>query len=205
MLAAVSTATIADRDLLATSSAATSENAEGTAVSGTIPPTSFLANLVNMDLLDQNGNNFDVKKLQGKTVLFNFIFTHCGSICPMQTKVLAETMNEIPESVRSQTEFVSISIDPVNDTPEVLKTFSTSLKANFRNWQFLTGDSAQIDALTQRLLIFDKGEQNKPQVHRTSLWLVDKKGRMLQRYRGDPPDKARLVRELNQISRITIQ
>ena len=168
-----------------------------------IPATSFLSNFVGLDLLDQNGEPFQVEDLSHKTVLFNFIFTNCGSICPMQTKVLAEIMGAIPAEVRSQTQFVSVSVDPENDTPEKLKAFSIAHKANFPNWQFLTGEAKQIGALTQRLLIFNEGEQNQPQVHRTSLWLVDKKGRMLQRYRGDPPDKARLIRELDQINRIT--
>ena len=75
-------------------------------------------------------------------------------------------------------------------------------KADDRAWNFLTGDPAEIARLTERLHFFDElgeGLNSKPQIHRTSLWLVDKKGRMLQRYKGDPVDKERIVRELIQV------
>ena len=204
VFSAISISTIADRGALEDSTL-TLQSVNDVGRAATIPTTSFLTNLVGLDLLDQNGEPFHVEQLKNKTVLFNFIFTTCSSVCPVQTKVLAEVMSEISAELRSQTQFVSISVDPVNDTPEKLNAFSVTHKANFSNWQFLTGEPEQISALTQRLLIFNEGEQNQPQVHRTSLWLVDKNGRMLQRYRGDPPDKARLIRELNQINRITTQ
>lgn len=170
--------------------------------SSQIHPSSFLSNFVDLNLTDHHGSEFDVHALQGKTVLFNFIFTNCGSICPMQTKVLVDVLGALPMEVRSQVRFVSISIDPENDTPEKMLAFSQALKADVENWRFLTGNAQQIETLTERLLIFNEGEENKPQVHRTSLWLVDKHGRMMQRYRGDPPDKDRLIRELKQISQL---
>lgn len=170
--------------------------------SADIPASSFLSNISDLELFDQRGNVFDVRALQNKTVLFNFIFTDCGSICPMQTKVLTDVMGELPMEVRTQVRFVSISIDPENDTPEKMLAFSQALHADINNWSFLTGNAEDISQLTTRLLIFDEGEENKPQVHRTSLWLVDTQGRMMQRYRGDPPDKERLVKELIQISQL---
>lgn len=172
------------------------------ASSSDILPTSFLSNISDLELIDQHGKTFEVQHLQNKTVLFNFIFTDCGSICPMQTKVLTDVMGELPMDIRSQVRFVSISIDPQNDTPEKMLAFSTALKADVNNWHFLTGKAEHIKTLTTRLLIFNEGEENQPQVHRTSLWLVDKQGRMMQRYRGDPPDKERLIKELIQISRL---
>ena len=171
------------------------------------PPHSFLNNLDGVNLIDQHGRPFEPADLINHVVLFNFIFTNCPATCPMQTKILADIFRGLPENVRSEVRFISVSIDPVNDTPDRLRDFSKTMNADLDGWVFLTGDPAQIDKLTERLHIFDEsetGETNKPQIHRTSLWLVDKQGRMLQRYRGDPPNKERLGRELAQVSRMKI-
>jgi cytochrome oxidase Cu insertion factor (SCO1/SenC/PrrC family) len=173
-----------------------------------IPPDSFLHNLDDMYLVDQHGRPFRSADLASHVVLFNFIFTSCGSVCPMQTRILAQVLRELPEDVRGRVRFVSLSIDPGNDTPEKLRNFSKVMDAEREGWSFLTGDARQIEELAQRLRIFDETETataNKPETHRTTLWLVDGQGRMLQRYRGDPPDKERLIRELAQVSRMTIR
>lgn len=176
------------------------------AVTG-ISPDSFLTNLSGLDLLDQHGRPFLAAGLVDQVVLFNFIFTNCGSVCPLQTRMLAEAFRGLPEDVRGRVRFVSVSIDPANDTPEKLRQFSKAMNADVDGWSFLTGDPRQIEQLAERLRLFDPSEsaENKPEMHRTSLWLVDRQGRMLQRYRGDPPDKQRLVRELSQVSHMTIR
>jgi protein SCO1/2 len=170
-------------------------------------PTSFLNNLVDVELTDQHSRSFQPATLKNHVVLFNFIYTSCGSVCPLQTRTLAQVYRELPAGARDQVRFVSLSIDPVKDTPERLLSFSRTMDADLEGWSFLTGDAGQIEGLSQRLQLFDEssGQAKKPEVHRASLWLVDKQGRMLQRYRGDPPDKERLIRELTQVSSMTIR
>ncbi|WP_185235278.1 SCO family protein [Teredinibacter franksiae] len=167
--------------------------------SSLIPTVSFLSNFAGLTLVNQNDVLFDPHALTRTVVLFSFIFTHCSSVCPTQTRSLLEVRNQLPQDVREQVHFVSMSIDPQRDSPEVLNKFVLMQKADDRAWNFLTGDPAEIARLTERLHFFDElgeGLNSKPQIHRTSLWLVDKKGRMLQRYKGDPVDKERIVREL---------
>lgn len=173
-----------------------------------ILPTSFLVNLKGMDLVDQYGHPFRLAGLVDHVVLFNFIFTHCQSVCPMQTSVLTQVFQGLPADIRDQVRFVSVSVDPARDTPARLRHFSEALHADMEGWSFLTGDVQQLERLVQRLHLVDESEAaqaNRPQVHRTSLWLVDKRGRMLQRYSGNPPDKDRLIRELTQVSHMTIR
>lgn len=168
-------------------------------------PHSFLQNLSSIDLIDQHGHAFSPDSLAHHVVLFNFIYTHCATTCSLQTYVLAQVMQALPAHVRSRVQFVSVSIDPANDTPEKLRTFAQQMQADLAGWRFLTGDAQQIEQLARHLQVLDEGEAGSgtsPQLHRTSLWLVDAHGRMLQRYQGDPPDKDRLVRELEQVSRL---
>lgn len=170
-----------------------------------VSPSSFLSHFSGIDLIDQSGQVFQASSLANNVVLFSFIFTDCTSACPLQTRVLSNVLKDLPDDVRARVRFVSVSIDPATDTPEKLQRFAAQMEADQQGWSFLTGDSRQIAELTQRLHLIDEpasGQQALPQIHRTSLWLVDQQGRMLQRYRGDPPDQDRLIRELSQLSRM---
>ena len=185
-----------------------SANASPATPSAQFAADSFLNNLSGVNLVDQHGKPFEPGSLQNQVILFNFIFTRCGSTCPIQTKSLAQVFTKLPADVRDRVRFVSISIDPENDTSAKLQAFSHAMGADLDGWSFLTGDPKQIEELTQRLHLFDESDSNeatRPQIHRTSLWLVDKQGRMLQRYKGDPPDNERLIRELTQVSRMANQ
>lgn len=168
------------------------------------PSSSFLRNFDGIALLDQSGQAFTTDQLKGQVVLFNFIFTGCDSSCPLQTRALAQVLRGLPARARKQVRFVSVSIDPGNDTPEKMLAFARDMQADLDGWLFLTGDVLQLQALAQQLHLMDENAPNTPQIHRTSLWLVDKQGRMLQRYRGDPPDQDRLTRELTQVSHLPL-
>ncbi len=171
----------------------------------TFPASSFLSNLDGIELVDQSGATFNPLRLADHVVLFSFIYTHCSSTCPVQTRVLADVLQALPDDVRRRVRFVSVSIDPKVDTPAQLQQFAERLQADVDGWTFLTGNQDQIDRLTRQLHLFDESDPQlaaTPQIHRTDLWLVDSLGRMLQRYNGDPPDRDRLIRELSQVSRM---
>lgn len=166
-------------------------------------PTSFLTNFAPLKLVDQAGRPFAVDELRGKVVLFNFIFTSCPNICPVQTQALAEVQRAIPQSDRDRVQFVSVSIDPVHDTPAVLLSFAQRFKLDFARWSFVTGGTEDIDRLSERLRLFAQNTERLPENHGTTLWLMDGKGRLMQRYAGDPPEVPRLVSELHNLVALT--
>ncbi len=166
------------------------------------PIKSFLDNFKHVGLVDQHGKKLDTDALSGHVMLFNFIFTGCDSACPVQTQVLAQVLQALPTDVRKQTRFISVSIDPGNDTPQKLKHFADRMQADLDGWQFVTGDVLQLQDIARRLHLLDEADPNTPTLHRTSLWLIDSEGRMLQRYKGNPPDRERLIRELIQVSQL---
>mgnify|MGYP000394383097 CR=1 FL=1 len=61
--------------------------------------------------------------LKGRVVLVNFVFTGCSTICPVQTRALADLQAQVPEPLRRQVHFLSISLDPLSDTPQALKAY----------------------------------------------------------------------------------
>ena len=89
------------------------------------------------ELTDSLNKKFSLGDLQGKVWVADFMFTTCSDICPMLTKnmrALYKYFNS-DDAVR----FVSISVNPENDSPEVLKNYAQKNGADPRRWIFLTG------------------------------------------------------------------
>ena len=88
--------------------------------------------------------------VKGKVVVINFIFTTCTTICPPLGATFARVQRELGERTGRDVHFISVSIDPVTDTPERLKAWGAKFKAG-AGWTFVTGDKPQVDALLRAL------------------------------------------------------
>ena len=89
-------------------------------------------------------------------VMLNFIFTTCGAICPVMSKVFSEVPVSLGQQA-SRLRLVSISIDPENDTPAKLKTYAGTFGAG-AHWTFLTGQVEDVKAVQ---LAFDSYRGDK--------------------------------------------
>ena len=103
-------------------------------------------------VLDQEGNklHFYTDLIKDKTVAINFIFTNCTTICPPLAATFARLQKEMGEKVGKDVHLISISVDPVTDTPERLKAWGAKFKAG-PGWTFVTGDKQEIDKLLNAL------------------------------------------------------
>jgi len=153
----------------------------------------FASNFEGAALLDQEGRRFDLAALRGRTVLVNFVYTGCSSVCPVQTRALVELQRSLPEGTKAQ--FLSVSLDPLSDTPAALKSFALSMGADLARWSFITGRPQDLERLAGRLRLYRQGAR-RPDDHATGLWLVNANGILVQRFAGDPPDVKRLTREI---------
>jgi protein SCO1/2 len=71
------------------------------------------------------------------------MFTRCPTICPRITRRM-RTLQERASERGVALRLLSISVDPDNDTPDVLRDYARRFGADTRNWAFLTGDFASI-------------------------------------------------------------
>ncbi len=96
---------------------------------------------------DQNGRQlkFYSDLVKGKTVAINFIFTTCTTICPSLTATFRRVQEDLATRA-PDVQLISVSVDPITDTPERLLDFATRFKAG-PGWTFVTGDKADIDSL----------------------------------------------------------
>ncbi|AHC83039.1 SCO family protein [Pseudomonas shirazica] len=139
-------------------------------------------------LKDQNGRElrFYSDVLKDKVVMLNVIFTHCTDACPLITRKLREVRETMGPQLASQVTFVSISSDPLNDTPEVLKAFAGKQGVDGPNWLFLTGDKANVDLVLGRIGQF----LPSPEQHSTQLIAGDVAGKRWSKIRPDAPPAA---------------
>jgi cytochrome oxidase Cu insertion factor (SCO1/SenC/PrrC family) len=105
-----------------------------------------------VEVLDQHGNelHFYSDLIKDKTVAINFIFTNCTTICPPLAATFARLQKEMGDKVGKDVHLISISVDPVTDTPERLKAWGAKFKAG-PGWTFVTGEKQEIDKLLNAL------------------------------------------------------
>ena len=136
------------------------------------------------ELTDQSGETLSLSDLSGKVLLVDFIFTHCPGPCPILTGLHVDVQKRIPEELADRIHFVSISLDPLRDTPEALDAYARARGADLRRWSFLTGDPDRVDAVVKA---YGVGSTRKPDGdidHVVATFLVDGDGQIVRRYLG---------------------
>src|SRR5262245_62520746 len=75
-------------------------------------------------LTSQDGAQISLAALRGKVVAVSFIFTRCAATCPVLTPMMSLVQDRLGSDFGSRIVFVSITVDPEHDTPEVLKWYA---------------------------------------------------------------------------------
>ncbi len=133
-------------------------------------------------LTDQNKQTISNQTYAGKVYVLEFFFSTCPTICP----IMNENMKLVQESFGSNSNFgiASITINPENDTPEVLKKHAEDINAKGANWHFLTGDKTKIFDIANKGFNLFAGENKKVNggfEHSGLFALIDKKGNIRSR------------------------
>ena len=107
----------------------------------------------NLEVIDQDGRKlkFYDDVLKGKVVAINFIFTNCQGACPLMTRHLTLVRDLLGPDVGNEIHFVSMSIDPLRDTPAAMKEFAQTHDADQDYWRFVTGDPENLEYIVKKL------------------------------------------------------
>ena len=121
----------------------------------------------NLEVVDQDGQrlNFYDDVLKDKVVAINFIFTNCQGACPLMTKNLTFVRDMMGGEVGKSVHFVSISIDPLRDTPAAMKAFAQTHDADHAGWTWVTGDPDNLAAIVKKLGSYT----DDPEAHTTQM------------------------------------
>jgi protein SCO1/2 len=148
------------------------------------------------ELTDQNGNPLALASLRGKLVVLDFIYATCPGPCPMLTSAHVTLQRMLPPALRERTRFVSISIDPLRDTPPALRAYGLSRGADLTGWSFLTGPP---ETVAEVMRGYGVGSIRRPdgQIdHLVATFLIDGEGRIAQRFIGLEHEPETLLRAL---------
>lgn len=129
-------------------------------------------------LTDQNNQTITNANYKGKVYVLEFFFSTCPSICPVMNKNMVTLQNTF--STNPNFGIASITINPENDTPAVLKEHAVKVGVTSKNWHLLTGDKKYIFDLSNKGFNIFAGE-SKEKVnggfeHSGLFALIDKQG-----------------------------
>ncbi len=139
--------------------------------------------------LNQDSLLISEKEIEGKIHVANFIFTYCGSICPMMT----ENMKIVEEQFLDDENvvFLSFSVTPWLDKPHILKAYTERKDIKNKNWHFLTGDKATIYDLARKSYFAEEDigftKDSTEFLHTEHFILVDQTKRIRGIYNGTLP------------------
>lgn len=152
-------------------------------------------------LTNLDGKRLALKDLRGKVLAITFIFASCTDTCPLLTAKMAGIQNRLGSVFGRKVQFVSITLDPERDTPDVLKRYAEGYKANPAGWAFLTGTQAEIRAVARCYGIFYKKSSRGDVDHTFLTSLVDQNGTLRVQYMGVKFDPDEMLSDLRSLLR----
>ncbi|MDH7604935.1 MAG: SCO family protein [Melioribacter sp.] len=163
----------------------------------------------NFSLINQSEEKINFpSNFKGKIIIVGYIFTNCPDICPLTTNNMRLIQEKLKKEKINEVELVSISFDPLQDTPEVLKNFAEIRNLDLQNWQFLTGEKKVIDSLIKKAEVFvipgdstilKDGRKIYYYIHTDRIQLFDKLGRVRKNYVGSKVNIEEIINDIKNL------
>ncbi len=134
--------------------------------------------------------------LAGKATAMQLVFTTCSSTCPIQGALFAQVQAQCPSAMAPAVQLVSLSIDPLNDTPQALRAWLANFGAK-PSWLAARPEPKHISAWVDFLI----GKQSGPDPHTTQVFYFDARGRLALRT-ADFPKAETVVGQLQELMRV---
>jgi protein SCO1/2 len=161
----------------------------------------------NAPLTDQNGKQRHFADIRdGHPIAVTFMYTKCPmpTYCPMMDRNFVEVQKQIKADprLRSSARLLSVSFDPKNDTPPVLKAHAKGLGADPAVWTFVTSSRDEIDKFAMNFgVTLVRGEDPDPNVigHTLRTAIIDRDGKLVKTYTGNEWTPAQIVADLQKL------
>jgi protein SCO1/2 len=148
-------------------------------------------------LIDQDGKHFSLRDLRGRVAVVTFIFTSCSDTCPLLTAKLVGIERKLAPG--DPVFFVEITVDPLNDSPAVLKKYADGFAAPPSRFAFLTGDFDEIHKVVRSYGVYHK-QTGKSGIDHTFLTsIVDRSGTLRVQYLGSRFDPNEFLGDLRSL------
>jgi protein SCO1/2 len=119
--------------------------------------------LRNHMLVDQDGQElmFVSDVIGDNIVVMDFVYTTCTTICPVLSALFTQVQGKLGDAVGDEVMLVSMSVDPVRDTPQRLKAYSAKHRAG-QGWLWLTGPKGDVDDVLTGLGAYTSNFEDHP-------------------------------------------
>lgn len=115
-------------------------------------------------LVDQDGRElqFVTDVVGDNIVVMDFVYTTCTTICPVLSALFTQVQGKLGNDVvGSEVRLVSVSVDPIRDTPQRLKAYSAKHHAG-EGWLWLTGPKPAVDDVLTGLGAYSTNFEEHP-------------------------------------------
>jgi protein SCO1 len=158
----------------------------------------------NTKFIDQDGRARQFAAFKGTTVVLTFIYTKCPlpTFCPLMDRHFAALQKPLKEDpALANVRLVTVSFDPLTDTPPVLKEHAKRLNADLSRWTFLTGDRDEVDRFAARFGVSVSRAMNDPRdiTHNLRTVIIDGDGRLVRTYTGNDWTPEQVLRDLKSL------
>lgn len=126
------------------------------------------------EFTESDGMPFGRDEMAGKVCVVDFIFTRCPGICPVMAAAMSDFYRVFQDN--DGVRFVSISVDPDYDTPEILSQYARDHGVTDDRWVFLNGPLEKVIELSENGFMLPA--EDLPSGHSSRFILVDQKGRI---------------------------
>jgi len=158
-----------------------------------VTPTRLLRQAPALALVDQRGDSVHLEQFLGQPVIVAFAYAHCETVCPL---IVHDAVGAAEQTRALGTVLLIVTLDPWRDTPARLAPIADAWRLPLHA-RLLGG---RVDAVEHALDLWGvarvRDEQTGAIVHPTSVYLVDRRGRLAFVASGDGPHLAALIARL---------
>lgn len=157
----------------------------------------IMGHLPDFIFTQSNGQTFGLAEMKGKINVVDFMFTGCPMICPVMSAKMAVFYQAF--AADTDVRFISITVDPQNDSLPVLRAYAKDHGVTDNRWVFLRAPIEEVIALSEKgfMLAADR----LPGGHTTRFILVDNHGNIRGYYEsGDDASLAKLANDIQSLS-----
>jgi len=120
-------------------------------------------NLPDGMLVNQAGESVDLAGdiLGDNIVVVDFVYTTCTTVCPVLSAIMLQVQGAVGDRLGEDVRLVSISVDPLRDTPERMSAYAKKLHTG-EGWSWLTGDKLFVDEVLRAFGAYTPNFEDHP-------------------------------------------
>lgn len=148
---------------------------------------------------NQDAEELQLKDLKGKNLVMVMIFTSCRTACPILVGDMKKIHAKIEKNKLKDTSLVLISIDPTNDTPEVLKKFAAERNMDSEPWIFLKSDEESTREFANVLAVKYKKISPIEFSHSNIISVFNRNGELVSQEEGSGINSEAVAKTVNEL------